>query len=212
MSLDPFFRVLDYLGTFVFAVSGSIAAARKEMDVYGSVVLALVTALGGGMLRDVLIGRTPAAAFSDPWYLIIAFLGAICVFMFFKPLSLLPYPLRIMDAIGLGVFAVIGFSIARSRDISWLGAIMLGTISGTGGGMIRDLLCLRVPLVLQREIYAVAALVGVALQFLLLELGLGENPAAGIAALVIMGLRILSVFKDWHLPKAVWQRPGAPKL
>ena len=212
MILDPFFLVLDYLGTFVFAISGSIAAARRNMDVYGSIVLALVTALGGGMLRDLFLGRTPPGAFLDPWYLLIALAGAVLVFILHGPLARMHYPLRIMDAIGLGVFTVIGLSIARAQGISWLGAILLGILSGTGGGMVRDVLCRRVPLVLEREIYAVAALAGAGLQAVLLENGANSNLAAALGAVVITGLRILSVVKDWHLPRAAWQRPGAPKI
>ena len=211
-TLEPFFRVFDLLGVFVFAISGSIAAARKNMDVYGSVILAVVTALGGGMIRDSLLGRTPAGAFVDPLYLLVALAGAVSVFFLYNLLGKLHYPMRYMDAVGLGVFTVTGMIIALDQDVFWFGAVMLGVISGTGGGMIRDVLCQQVPLVLEREIYAVAGILGALLTLVMLRLGLGASLSAAIGALVISSIRILSVQRDWHLPRAVWQKPGSRKI
>ncbi|KGE71971.1 trimeric intracellular cation channel family protein [Spirochaeta lutea] len=207
MNLGPVFPVLDFAGTFVFALSGSIAAARKNMDVYGSVILAIVTALGGGMIRDVLLGRTPPGAFQDIGYLVVAFAGSLSVFFLYDTISRLHHPLRVLDALGLGAFTVIGVTIAVEQGATWFGAILLGIMSGTGGGMIRDVLSQEVPLVLQREVYAVASLVGALLNVVLLRIGLAPAASALISAGVISGIRILSVEYDWHLPRAAWQKP-----
>lgn len=207
MNLGPVFPVLDFAGTFVFALSGSIAAARKNMDVYGSVILAIVTALGGGMIRDVLLGRTPPGAFQDIGYLVVAFAGSLSVFFLYDTISRLHHPLRVLDALGLGAFTVIGVTIAVEQGATWFGAILLGIMSGTGGGMIRDVLSQEVPLVLQREVYAVASLVGALLNVVLLRVGLAPAASALISAGVISGIRILSVEYDWHLPRAAWQKP-----
>lgn len=205
MTLDPFFLILDLVGIYVFALSGSIAAARKQMDLYGSFVLAMVTALGGGIIRDVVLGITPVTALTDPLYLGIAFAGSISVYFLYKFLIRLHFPLRYLDAVGLGVFTVIGTNVSLSLGVPWPGAVLLGILSGTGGGMIRDTLCLEVPLVLQREVYAVAALLGGVFNVMLLQLGAPVNLSAGLSALIITAIRIISVVKDLHLPRAVWQ-------
>jgi uncharacterized membrane protein YeiH len=205
MTLDPFFRILDLVGIYVFALSGSIAAARKQMDLYGSFVLAMVTALGGGIIRDVVLGITPVTALTDPLYLGIAFAGSISVYFLYKFLIRLHFPLRYLDAVGLGVFTVIGTNVSLFLGVPWPGAVLLGILSGTGGGMIRDTLCLEVPLVLQREVYAVAALLGGVFNVLLLRVGAPVNLSAGVSALIITAVRIISVVKDLHLPRAVWQ-------
>jgi len=202
VGLDPFFWFMDLAGVFVFGISGAIAAERKAMDVYGSFTLAIVTALGGGMIRDVLLGRTPAAAFGDPLYLGIASLGGLSALVFSGQLSRLHFSLRYMDALGLGIFTVLGTTISLDQGISLPGAILLGILSGTGGGMLRDVLSQEVPLVLQKEIYAVAALVGAGLNGGLLALGVSVNVSAGVGAGVIFLLRILSLRFDWHLPRA----------
>lgn len=208
MELEWFFRIFDWLGTLVFAVSGALAAAKKRLDLYGIFILATVTALGGGMLRDVLLGRTPPLVFTDGIYLALACAGALLVIFFHRFLDRLHHALRVMDAIGLGIFTVIGVNVALAAGGSWFAAVMLGIVTGTGGGMIRDVLAKEVPMVLQREVYAVASLAGALAYVAWLAL---PNPhdwpelRAGVGALLsaalIAAIRIVSVYKNWHLPR-----------
>jgi uncharacterized membrane protein YeiH len=207
MDLDFFFYLFDLAGTLVFAVSGAIAAIKKRLDIYGVFILAIVTALGGGMIRDVLIGRTPPAVFTDGLYFAVACLGALLAILLRKTIDRFHHPLRIMDAIGLGIFTVIGAKLTLAAGGSWFAAVMLGAVTGTGGGMVRDILSREVPLVLQREVYAVASLAGGAAYIVWLELaklsglplpaGVGAVLAAALTAL----LRIVSIRQNWHLPR-----------
>ena len=207
MSIEHFFYGFDLAGTLVFAISGAIAAVKKRLDIYGIFILAIVTALGGGMLRDVILGRTPPPVFTDGFYLAVSCLGALIVVLFHKTIDRFHHPLRIMDALGLGIFTVIGARVTLEVGGSWFAAVMLGVITGTGGGMIRDILSREVPLVLQREVYAVASLAGALAYIVWLQIppifgiplpaGLGAVLSAALTA----SLRIISVYKNWHLPK-----------
>ncbi len=202
MDLDRFFYVFDLIGTLVFATSGALTAVKKKLDLYGLFVLALVTALGGGLIRDALLGRTPPMVFTDILYVSATLLGSLLVVLFHQSFRHLITPLRVMDAVGLGIFTVIGAKISLSMDASWFAAIMMGIVSGTGGGMIRDVLSGEVPLVLQREIYAVASLLGAALYVALAYLAIiPDSVSALVSASVIAIVRMVAVLKNWHLPK-----------
>jgi uncharacterized membrane protein YeiH len=204
--MNALFTFFEYLGVLVFALSGSIMAARKNMDFYGIIILAILTALGGGLIRDVMIGRIPPLMLSQGSYLAVAAAAAPIIFVFYRRLEKFHYPLRILDALGLGVFTVLGARTALAAGLPNYAAIMLGIISGTGGGMLRDVLAREVPLVLQREIYAAAALIG-ALGYVFLEPLAGDNELwQGVLAIgsagFIAAFRIFSVYRDWHLPRA----------
>ena len=192
----------DLLGTFVFAVEGAMAAIRGNLDLYGLLVLAYVTAVGGGILRDVLIGAVPPASVRDWRYVTVALAGAAAAFLFFHSVERIPHMLMItLDAAGLSLFAMAGADKALNYQIHPAMAVVLGGITGVGGGTIRDLLLAEVPSVLRTDVYAAAALAGA----LVMVLGLGAKlPRAAMMAtggLVCFVIRMVSVICHWNLPR-----------
>ncbi|TVR70771.1 MAG: trimeric intracellular cation channel family protein [Sphaerobacteraceae bacterium] len=193
---------LDILGTFVFALSGGLLAARKRFDIVGIIVLSVAAGLGGGMTRDVLLGDTPPVAFREEIYLLTALLAAAAVFLLYQQFNRMDYSIRLLDAVGLGVFAVSGTLKSLDFDLGPLPAILLGTVTGAGGGVIRDLLAREVPLILERDIYALAAVLGATTLVILLWLGLDTAIAAGIGVLATIGIRVLALRYNWQAPRA----------
>jgi uncharacterized membrane protein YeiH len=191
---------LDILGTFVFALSGGLLAARKRFDIVGIVVLSVAAGLGGGMTRDVLLGDTPAVAFREEAYLITALLAAGAVFLFHHQINRLDHAIRVLDAVGLGVFAVSGTLKSLEFDLGPLPAILLGTV--TGGGVVRDLLAREVPLILDSDIYALAAVLGGLTVVVLLWLGVNTTVAATAGLIATIGLRLLAIRFHWQAPRA----------
>jgi len=194
--------LLDLIGTAAFAASGAWAGVRREMDLFGVVVLGLVTAIGGGTLRDILLGSVPPFALQDETYLYLSIVISLAVFVSHRQLQFLQHPLLIFDAIGLGTFVVIGTGKALELGSGTLGAVILGTITATAGGVIRDVLSGKVPLILQREIYASACLAGGILLVLLRQLPLPAWLPPLLAALTVIGIRLLAIKRHWNLPKA----------
>jgi uncharacterized membrane protein YeiH len=193
---------VDLAGTFVFAVEGASAAARGNLHVLGMMVLAFATAVGGGIVRDLLIGAVPPGAIRDWRYGITAFLGAGVVFFlnnFVKEIP--PNVLLILDAGGLSLFAVSGAGKALAYKINPFVAILMGTITGVGGGTIRDVLLAQVPKVLQADVYATAAMAGSALMILGLSLRMPSSLMAGAGGLVCFTLRLVAVWRHWNLPR-----------
>lgn len=195
-------EALDLLGVFVFALSGATVAVDKRLDVFGVLVLAAVAALGGGLLRDVLLDAHPPAALAGPGYLLTT-LGAGLLVFFFSPLVGRLSPLvRVLDAAGLGLFVAAGTTKALDAGFGPAGAITLGVLTGIGGGVARDVLVGEVPLVLRREVYAVPALLGAGLLAAADGLALPRAPAAVAAASLVFALRVAGVWRDWHAPVA----------
>jgi len=161
-------HLLDLFGTAVFALTGALRALTKKLDLMGAVVLAIVTALGGGMMRDALIGRHPPAAFVDEIYLMIAIAVGIFTFIWGKHIREQETWLIVFDAIGLGVFTLVGAQVALQAGLGSLGIVFIAMLTATGGGVLRAMLVAEIPFVLKKEIYASAALLG-ALCFLLFE-------------------------------------------
>jgi len=193
--------LLDLLGTIAFAISGALAGVRKDMDLYGISVLSLVTAVGGGTIRDLLVGRIPPFIFRDYNYIVLSLLSALVVFFFYRKVERGYNTLLIMDALGLGVFTVIGVKVGIDYNIGYIGSIFMGVMTGTVGGMIRDILQGEIPLVLKKEVYASASIIG-GVVFLILFKSLGENYLTIITAiLVVFLLRLLAIWKNWNLPK-----------
>jgi uncharacterized membrane protein YeiH len=194
------FYVLDLLGVAVFAVSGALAAGRTGLDLLGVVVIAAVTAVGGGTLRDVLLGRHPTFWIADPRYLVVIGGAALLTVYAVRVLPLSGDTLLVADALGLGLFALAGARIAEAARLSPLVVVLLGTLTGTGGGVLRDVLTGQIPLLLRRDIYATAAIAGIALYLLLRRVGTPDRWAfvVGIAAVVV--LRLLAVLWGWNLP------------
>ncbi|MEF3254891.1 MAG: trimeric intracellular cation channel family protein [Deferribacterales bacterium] len=193
--------ILDLLGTVAFAISGALAGVRKDMDLYGISVLSLVTAVGGGTLRDVLVGRIPPFIFVDYNYILLSLLSAILVFFFYRKVERGMKTLLIMDALGLGVFTVIGVKIGIDFQIGFIGSIFMGVMTGTVGGMIRDILQGEIPLVLKKEVYASASLLGGVIYYLLSFVVNYETFNIAFSIIVVFTIRILAIFKNWNLPK-----------
>lgn len=192
---------LDLLGTAAFAASGAWAGIRRDMDLFGVVLLGLVTANGGGTVRDLLLGAPPFIL-KDETYLYLALVVSLLVFIFHHKMEFLHHPLQYFDAVGLGTFVVIGTGKALEYHIGFFGSVMMGVMTATAGGMIRDVLSNRVPLVLQREVYASACIAGGTLLYLLHMTSLPGNLSLVVAALVVITVRLLAIHKGWSLPRA----------
>ncbi len=205
--MATFLLLLDLVGTFVFALSGATVAVRHRLDLFGVLVLSCAAAVSGGMIRDVLIGATPPAALVQARYLITASLAGVVGFRWHATLERLRNPVQIFDAAGLALFAVSGTSKALQFGLSPLSATLLGMLSGIGGGIVRDLLVARTPVVLQAELYAVAALVGGGIVALGHVLRLPPAWSLSAGALVCFGLRFMAIRFGWQLPVA---RPPEP--
>ena len=195
-------RVLDLVGTFVFAISGAALGVQRCMDLFGVLVLAFVTAVVGGITRDVLIGAVPPASVASWHNLALAVAAGLLTFRFSRLFDRLQHPVQFFDAAGLGVFAVAGTQKALDHGINWPMAAVLGMISGIGGGMVRDVLTAQIPTVLRADIYAVAALAGALVVVLGSEAGLSPT-AVGIAGIALcVFLRLMALYRGWRLPTA----------
>ncbi len=191
---------LDLFGVVVFAISGALAAGQRRMDLFGVVVLALVTALGGGTLRDLVLDTGPVFWVRDPLYIVLVSLTAIATFALAHRVRIPSGALNVADAFGLAVFTVIGAQVGLAQTGSPVIAVMMGVMTGVVGGMLRDVLANKVPLVLRREIYASAAFCG-ALVLVLAELsGLTAGPAAVLSMAVTLGLRLAALRWGLALP------------
>jgi uncharacterized membrane protein YeiH len=193
---------IDLLGTFVFAIEGAIAGIQGNLDLLGIMVLAFATALGGGIIRDVLIGAIPPNSIRDWRYPAVAFFGAGVVFCFYQFVSQVPaWVLIVFDAAGLGLFAVAGAAKALDFGIHPFIAILMGGVTGVGGGTIRDILLARIPTVLRADVYATAALAGAAVLVLGIRLKMNPRFMTILGAIVCFALRVVSVWRHWNLPR-----------
>lgn len=198
--MDGVLNILDLAGTAVFAVTGALAAGRKRMDIFGVVVLGCVTALGGGTLRDVILGSQPIFWVSDTHYLAVATIAAICTFVSARVWTLPVTVLMYADALGLAVFTVIGFQKAFQITHAYGIAIVMGMTTGVAGGLVRDILSGEVPLILRREIYASASLCGGAMLALLSWLELPAPVALSGAVLTALVIRVVALHRNLSLP------------
>lgn len=195
--------ILDLIGTAAFAASGAWAGIHKRMDLLGVLILGVVTAIGGGTLRDILLGDFPPFCLKDELYLYVSLTVALLVFIFNQKITFLKNPLLYFDAIGLGTFVVIGTQKAMSYQMGPLGAILLGVMTATAGGVLRDVLSNDVPLILRKEtLYASVCFAGGCLLVLLSYTPLSGPLAALIAALTVIILRIMAIRNNWTLPRA----------
>jgi len=194
---------LNLIGTFVFAVSGALLGVRKRFDLVGIAVLAQIAAVGGGILRDVLIGAVPPVAFTAAAYFLLPLLATALVFFAHARLDRLHTTMLIFDAAGLGLFAVSGAAKATAADLGPFAAIALGALSAVGGGILRDVLANDRPTVFRSdsELYAVPAILGAALVVAAQRLGLYGLPVAVGTALFVFVLRLLALRRGWHAPR-----------
>jgi uncharacterized membrane protein YeiH len=201
-AISTLLLVLDLLGTFVFALSGGTVAVRHRLDLFGVLVLSCAAAVSGGIVRDVLIGAHPPAALADWRYLVTAMVAGLAVFRWSGAIERLRNPVQLFDAAGLALFAVLGTAKALAFGLSPFAAMLLGMLTGIGGGIARDVLVARTPVVLQAELYAVAALVGGGVVAVAAALQLPLQPAMAIGALLCFGLRYMAIRHGWQLPVA----------
>ena len=207
--MNTFALILELVGTVAFAASGAIIAIRKKMDIFGVAVLALTTAVGGGIIRDVILDVTPPATFRDPIYALTAI--AVSIIVFLKPVRRYltgnhtdyQRTMLVRDALGLGIFSVVGVSMAYTAqpDGGAFLAVFVGVLTGVGGGVMRDVMAGDMPYIFVRHIYACASLAG-ALLCALSWHALGQVPAMVAGAATVVVIRILSATFKWNLPKA----------
>lgn len=211
--LNAIFQFCEALGTMAFAVSGAMVAIDKGTDIFGVLLMAVFTALGGGTLRDVLIGHFPPRMFTNFQYVLLSCVCALIVFViarifkekYIERERLIEQVNNVFDAIGLGIFAVSGARIgmeAGFADNMFL-TTFLGTTTAIGGGMLRDVLLQEMPFVLKKRVYAVAAIVGALLYALLLRAGMNSVLAYALGMLSTTAIRILATLFRWNLPKAI---------
>jgi uncharacterized membrane protein YeiH len=194
------FYLLDLLGVAVFAVSGALAAGRLGLDLLGVVVIAALTAVGGGTLRDLLLNRHPISWIGDPTYLVVICAAALLTIVY---AAFRPPPgdaLLVADALGLALFAMSGAQVAEGAELSPVIVVLMGTMTGVAGGVLRDVLSGQIPLVLRRDIYATAAIVGITVYLLLQVIGTKRSWAFGVGLVVVAALRLLAVLEGWQLP------------
>ncbi len=195
------FHIVDILGTFAFAVSGAFLAMEKKLDPFGVIILSFVTAIGGGTLRDILIGNFPVSWLRDETTSLVILFAAAGSMLFSTLVKKLNTTLFLFDAMGLGLFTMIGIEKGIQLHLSMGICIALGTITASFGGVIRDVLLNRVPLIFQKEIYASVCIAGGLLYFLLLKLNIGHSIANVISIIFIFVIRLFVVRFQLSLPK-----------
>lgn len=213
---ESVFYILEIVGTIAFAVSGAMVAIERRLDLFGVVFLGVITAVGGGMIRDILIGSFPPAMFINMEYVLIACGVSIVVFIaayfasdtYIKKAQLIDTVNNIFDAIGLGAFSVTGTRIGISAGYSenMFMCVFLGMLTGIGGGLLRDMMSRSIPFVLRKRIYAVAAIAGACFYYLLYYFKAADTVAIFSSVSLICIIRILATKYEWNLPVAVSER------
>ena len=194
------FYTIDILGTIAFAISGVLVAINKKMDLFGILIIAFVTAVGGGTLRDILIGETPVAWMKDMTFTYVIIASAIFAIIFRKKINYLRTSLFLFDTIGIGLYTVVGIDKGINADLHPIICIALGTMTASFGGVIRDILCNEIPVIFRKEIYATACIIGGVTYFLLSELPIENNIVFVIAGLAVITIRLLAVKFKIALP------------
>ena len=187
------------------AMSAALVAGRREMDWLGVCVIACVTALGGGTLRDVLLGRHPLSWIEHPSYLVIVLVAALATALIAPIAKRLRTSFLVLDAIGLVVFTVIGCDIAKGLELHWIIILVSGMVTGTFGGVLRDVLCTQIPLLFRKELYASVSLVTGGLYMTAPHLGIDHTVGMVVAMVVGFVLRMLAIRYHWEMPKFVYK-------
>ncbi len=210
--MHVFLLILNLVGTFVFAISGAAVGVQGEMDLFGVLVLSFATGNAGGIIRDLIIGSLPPAAIADWRYLGVSVLAGIVTFFWYPLVERIRRPVLVFDAAGLALFAVTGTQKALVYGLNPVMSTLLGMLTGIGGGMTRDVLAMRIPVVLREDIYAVAALAGAATVVVGYALHLPPAPMMLAGAASCFALRLMAMLRGWHLPVArSAQRPAPVK-
>ena len=197
--------VLDLVGVAVFAVSGVLAARSRGLDLLGVIVIAAITAIGGGTLRDLLLNRYPIFWITDAQYLTVIIASALLTVAYVRVRPPPGKALLVADAVGLALFALSGAQLAEAAQCPAIIVVLMGTMTGVAGGVLRDVITAQVPLILRRDIYATAAIVGVALYLLLQAFGLQRSAAFGAGMAVVIALRLLAI--HWGLQLPIFRMP-----
>jgi len=200
--------VADLIGVAVFAASGASAGVVKRLDIFGVIFVGVVAALGGGVARDLLIGATPPYAFMHWTYLAVAVVAAVLVFWLHPQFGRLRRLVLVLDAAGLGLFTATGTLAARAAGVPLVGSCVIGMITGIGGGLGRDLLTGEIPIVLRREIYAVASLFGGVVILSLVALGAQRGVAVVVTAVAVFTVRLVAITRKWDAPTPKMDPPG----
>ncbi|ADQ18387.1 trimeric intracellular cation channel family protein [Leadbetterella byssophila] len=193
-------KIINVLGTFAFAISGATMAMSKKLDAFGVLVIAFVTSIGGGTLRDILIGNLPVGWLSSDFILLIILITSLLTLFFYKYLNKLSTTLFLFDALGIGLFTIAGAEIAEAKGFNIPICITLGTITACFGGVLRDVLLNHVPLIFRKELYATACIIGAAVYFFNKKLGLNSELNTFICIGIIVALRIWAVRYKIYLP------------
>lgn len=195
------FYILDLFGTFIFGLSGAFRAVKHELDILGVLILSVVTGVGGGIIRDAILGATPAAAFNDERYLIVTIVAGVLVFFFSKKLATQWQKIIVSDALGLGVFTAIGVAKALEFGLGPVGAVMMGVLTATGGGIIRDIIVMEVPGIVSRDFYATASIIGGTAMIIAVHFHAPVAVQIIVAVSVTTVLRLLAMHYGFSLPK-----------
>lgn len=200
--MQQFLYWADLFGLFVFAVSGALMAGRKSMDIFGVLVIAIITAMGGGTLRDLILDRHPVAWIRDDHYILVASLGALATVLWVRFTRPIPEAgLLVADAFGLAVFTVSGTGIAAAMGMPASTALIMGVMTGVAGGVLRDVLCNEIPLIFQKEIYATACLAGAGVYLALGATPLAPEWVAGLAMASVLLIRLAAIRWRLSLPR-----------
>ena len=195
-----FFNILDLLGTVAFAISGALAAMNRRMDLFGIFIIAFVTGIGGGTVRDILIGNTPVTWMDNTIYIYVIGVATIMAIIFRKKIDHLKKSLFLFDTIGLGIFTIIGVETGIQNDLSSIISIALGAMTGTFGGVIRDILCNEIPVIFRKEIYATASLTGGLAFIILNDLEMNREVIYAVTSLTVIIIRLIVVKYKISLP------------
>ena len=199
--IDGFISILDYLGTVAFAVTGASKAIAHKADIFGIIVLATVVGVAGGITRDVIFGRFPTA-FSDPIYVSMTVITGIVMFLLSSYFKKRMNIWLIFDAVGLGVFSIIGASIAyQIVGLDFLPIMFGGVITAIGGGILRDVFVREIPIVFVKEVYAVASIIGIVIFYIILFYGINMQIASIVGIVAATGVRLLAMKFNWNLPR-----------
>ncbi len=192
--------LIDILGTIAFAISGVLTAMHKRMDAFGILIIALITSVGGGTLRDLLIGKTPVTWMEGAIFPYVIFSTAVVAVLFRKQLKYVRRSLFLFDTIGIGLYTITGVQISLAAGLDPIICVILGTVSACFGGVLRDILCNEIPIIFHKEIYATACIVGAITYLLLIQLPVHQTLVMILAGVIIMVIRILAVIFKWQLP------------
>ena len=196
-------QISDLFGTMVFAVTGAFKAIEHKADIVGVIVLSTITGVAGGVIRDIIFGIFPPTVIINPWYLIVTIVSGIVIFFLYPSLRGHWNLFLKFDAIGLGVFSIIGATIAYNLfGLNFLVMAFAGTLTAVGGGILRDVFVNEVPIVFVKELYASASFVGIVTFFVLLLIGVNVNIATIPSILIVILIRLVSIRYNWNLPRA----------